>query len=228
MKLEWAGRRAALLTVLVTAATAGVSDAGGYLWFGSELAGEGTIYRYDIDEGIVDTAVSPTLPPGGSHWNNMATDGVRLYLGTPTTQYLGFADPHTGLVDSSTSYSPSLAGHKEDGAFRSESGTLWRITYSDLLHETTHSGVLVRTYAFPAATPGLVGLEWVRDTLYATDYSAGNPAHIGIVDLDSTDNSATFTVIPWKAGGAPPGGSPGDWTAGLAYDREAGTLYVAN
>jgi hypothetical protein len=194
------------------------------LWFGSENAGEGNIYRYNILTKSVDLVVSPTLPSGAAHWNNMATDGARLYLGNPTTQYLGFANPWTGVVDSSTTYSPALAGHKEDGAFRASSGTLWRVTFSGLLHETTIDGQHLRTFVFPGATPGLVGLEWVDETLYATDYSAANPGHIGTISLTS-DSTATFTVIPWAM--APPGGSPGDWACALAYDPQAQMLYMA-
>jgi hypothetical protein len=87
------------------------AHAGGYLWLGSEYQGAGTIYRYDIADGVVDLSVSPALPGGATHWNNMATDGATLYLGNPTTQYLGFADPYTGVVGSSTTYSVALAGH---------------------------------------------------------------------------------------------------------------------
>jgi hypothetical protein len=198
--------------------------AGGYLWLGSEYQGAGTIYRYDIADGVVDLSVSPALPGGATHWNNMATDGTTLYLGNPTTQYLGFADPYTGVVGSSTTYSVALAGHKEDGAFRPGSGTLWRVTYSGYLHEMTTAGVWVRSFT---GLPPLVGLEWVGETLYATDYSAANPAHVGVITLDEMANTATFTVVPWASGGAPPGGAPGDWAGALAYDAMDGDLYLA-
>jgi hypothetical protein len=116
-----------------------------------------------------------------------------------------------------------LAGHKEDGAYHASSGNLWRVTFSDLLHEVTPGGTLVRTFALPAATPNLVGLEWVGSTLYGSDYTSES---IGVIALTS-DSTATYTPIPWAPGGAPPGGNPGDWTAGLAYDGQAGVLYLA-
>jgi hypothetical protein len=202
---------------------ASFANATGYLWFGSEMAGEGSIYRYNIRTKTIDLVASPTLPAGATHWNNMATDGTRLYLGNPGTQYVGFANILTGQVDSSTTYSSTVSGIKEDGAYRASSGTLWRVTFSDLLVETTTQGVVLRRFVFPAATPGLVGLEWVGETLYATNYSTGN---IGTIALLS-DSTASFTTIPWALGGTPPGGSPGDWTCGLAYDQQHNQLYMA-
>jgi hypothetical protein len=187
--------------------------ADGYLWFGSEFQGEGTIYRFNLATGSVDLTVRPALPPGGSHFNNMATDGARLYLGTPTTQWVGVADIRTGEVLSTHTYTPSLSGHKEDGAFRRSTGNLWRVTFSGSLHEVTPGGQLVRTY--PTAG-GLVGLEWVGDTLYATDYTGE-----GIGSFAFGPGTAVWTVIPWAAGQAPVGD-----TAGLAFDAYAGVLYM--
>ena len=198
----------------------------GYLWIGAENAGEGSIYRYNIASGIVDLVTSPSLPFGTTHWTNMATDGATLYIGPPDSHYIGFADPLTGVVSSSSSYSPTLPGHKEDGAYYRPNDTNWRMTFQDILYEVTRSGVLVRRFNLPAATPSLIGLEWVGGVLYSTDSGAANPAHIGVVNLTS-DSTATFTAISWTSGGGPPGGSPGDSTAGLAYDQQDSVLYMA-
>jgi hypothetical protein len=198
-------------------ALSSAARADGFLWLGAERAGEGNIYRYNINTGVVDLTVRPSLPPGAAHWNNMATDGVQLYLGNPYTDYLGFMDPYSGAATGSSVYAPSLAGLKEDGAFRTSTRTLWRVTFSGQLYETTTAGVLVRSFTIAS---GLVGLEWVGETLYATNYEAGN---VGQVTLNETTKTATFTIIPW----APGGGSPGDNTVGLAYDQQAGDLYMA-
>lgn len=218
----------ALLGVMALAATtlAGPAAAGGYIWLGAELSGAGSIYRFNIDSGIVDLILQPELPPGASHWNNMAVDGTTLYLGNPTTQYIGFADLHSGVVHSSGAYNPDLTGHKEDGAYDPSTGSMWRVTFSDLLYEITPAGNLVRQFVLPASTPNLIGLEWVGENLYATDWDAANPGHLGRIELTS-DTTATFAEIPWAAGGAPPGGSPEDWSAGLAYDRQSDVLYLA-
>ena len=173
-------------------ALSGPARAGGYLWLGSEMQGEGSIYRYNINTGVVDLSLSPALPVGASHWNNMATDGARLYLGTPTTQYVGLADPYTGASLGSAVYSPSLAGHKEDGAFRASSGTLWRVTYTGQLYEIT------------AAASGSISLSLfdvrgrLLETLMRDEYKT-----LGIHELDYRPhlNSGVYVLrLQWGAG----------------------------
>lgn len=212
----------ALLSSILILSNAPRAGADGYLWLGSEFQGEGNVYRYNIGAGAVDLVVSPSLPGGAAHWNNVAFDGANLLFGNPTTQYIGFADPHTGVVGSSSVYSPELAGHKEDGAYNPGTGRIWRMTYSGLLHELTPAGALVQTYSIES---GLVGLEWAGGSLYSTNYSAANPANVGVVSFPGGAN-ATFTIIPWAPGAAPPGGSPGDWGGALAYDPTEDKLYL--
>jgi hypothetical protein len=191
------------------------ASAGGHLWLGAEFAAEGKVFRYDIDAGVIDLTLTPTLPPGASHFNNMATDGVHVYYGSPTTQWIGVADIHTGIVIDELTYSPSAAGHKEDGAFNPQTGTLWRVTFSDLLHEVSADGAVLNTWSGVGA---LVGLEWVGGTLYSTNYSGGA---IGRINFTSA-TTAEFIPIPWARGAAPAAST----AAALAYDDEDDVLYM--
>ncbi|MCA9286602.1 MAG: hypothetical protein KDA22_15360, partial [Phycisphaerales bacterium] len=203
---------AATTIATVIAATA---HAGGYLWMGSEFVTEGTIYRYNIDLGTIDLSISPQVPPGGTHWNNMACDGTHLYIGTPTTQYVGVLDALSGRLLDEHEYTPSIGGHKEDGAYRASTESLWRVTFTNLLHEVTTGGELVQTFTGVGA---LVGLEWVGETLFATNYSGGS---IGTIEFGE-GQSASFVPIPWTAGGAPAAGTLG----ALAYDADEEQLYL--
>ncbi|HYE02307.1 MAG TPA: GC-type dockerin domain-anchored protein [Phycisphaerales bacterium] len=187
----------------------------GFLWLGSEFQAEGTIFRYNLQTGTIDRVVSPPRPSGVTHWNNMAIDGSFLYIGSPSSQYVGVCDLDTGAVLASHTYTPALSGHKEDGAYHPGTGNLWRATFSNLLHEVTPTGQLVRTYTGGGA---LVGLEWVGGTLYATNYSNGD---IGVLSLNPANNTATFTPVPWA-----PGGPTISETAALAYDADSGVLYM--
>ena len=201
---------------LANLAAASAAHAGGHLWLGAEFAGEGNVYRYDIANNLVELMGSPTLPAGAAHFNNMATDGVFVYYGNPTTNYLGIADIYTGVVATSTTYSSSLTGHKEDGAYHCGSASLWRATFSgNRLHETTLSGTVLTSYVGVSnSLNGIVGLEWVGDQLYATNYTTGT---FGEITLDGTN--ATYTVIPFN--GLDPSGNAG----ALAYDEEDDVLY---
>jgi hypothetical protein len=188
----------------------------GWLWLTSEFAGEGNVYRFNLDTGMVDLIISPPLPAEAMHWNNAATDGTYLYLGSPTTQYFGVFDIMTGGSETAVEYSPALAGHKEDGAYRRSSDTLWRITFSGAaLYETTKTGTLVNTFN---GTSGLVGLEWVGPDLYATNFTDKS---IGRIVFNGS--AITYEAIPWAADPGPP---LGENAAGLAYDARDGVLYM--
>ena len=186
--------------------------AGGYLWLGAEFQGEGNYYyRFNIDTCEVDFAAQHA---GSDHWNNMATDGSFLYIAHPTSQLVTRCDAHTGEVISSFEYTPGLSGHREDGAYRASTGTLWRATFSgNVLHETTTGGVLVQSYG---GVGSLVGIEWVGETLYATNWNGG-----GIGEIVFDGDSGMYVDIPWSAGGAPNGS-----TAALAYDPNDDVLYM--
>lgn len=189
--------------------------AAGHLWLGAEYAGEGNIYRYDILSNTIDLIASPPRPAGGEHWNNCATDATRLYLGVPNQQYIGYADPVTGAIGSSGSYSPALGGRFEDGAANPGTGNLWRVTYNSTLHETTTTGALVQTYTTAAS---IVGIEWKGSTLYGAIWTNSN-TNFGRFDFVGT--TATFVAIPWGAGG-----SPQARLGALAYDAQDDVLYV--
>ena len=210
---RWLARAATAVLVVLAAAP---THASGYIWLTAEYAGEGKVFRYNIQTGQIDLTVTPSLPSGGSHWNNGATDATSLYLGTPTTQYLGIADVYTGIVHTSRAYSQALGGHKEDGAVAYGTGNLWRVAYgSGELFETTKEGTLVRRFT---GLPGnMVGLEWVGDVLYGTNYTGRD---IGAITLGGS--TAAFTMIPWEGGKEPVGS-----TAGLAYDPLDRVLYMA-
>jgi len=209
-------RTVLLIGSVCAAAGSGSAFADGWLWMGAEFAGKGSIYRYSIETGTIDLVVSPVLPPGGSHFNNLACDATTLYIGTPTTQYIGKIDPATGAFLGSSSYSPDAGGHKEDGAVHPGTGQLWRATFSNLIHETTTTGTILASYS---GSGSLVGLEWVDETLYATDYTGGR---IGRIQFDG-GSSVTFVPIPWDPEAAP----DGPFAAGLAYDQHDKTLYMS-
>ena len=87
----------------------------------------------------------------------------------------------------------------EDGAFRSSSGTLWRVTYNSTLHEMTTTGTWLNTWSVPAS---LVGLEWVGTSLHATKWSTADGS-FGRIDFNGA--TATFVPILWRPGFAPSG-----------------------
>ena len=197
-------------SVLVT--VGGEANAAGYLWLGAEYAGEGSYYRYDVAGNVIDRACSRALPPGGEHWNNMATDGTHLYVGAPNNQLLGRASGSNCDPIADFTYAPALAGRLEDGAYRESSNSLWRVSYNGDLYETTLSGGLLQSYT---TTNGLVGLAWVGDALYATSFLNGS---IGEVTLAAP--AALYTPIPWN--GPAPTGTMG----ALAYDPVTPILYL--
>jgi hypothetical protein len=201
----------ALLSCLVPS----LATAGGHLWLGAEYAGEGNVYRYDIASSTIDLIASPPRPSGGEHWNNCATDATTLYLGVPNQQYIGYADPQTGMIHTDGAYSSTLAGRFEDGAVHPTTGNLWRVTYNGTLHETTTDGTLVQTYTTAGS---LVGIEWVGSTLYAGVWTNSN-TNFGRLEIAGT--IATFVAVPWAAGG-----SPDARLAALAYDAQDDVLYV--
>ncbi len=190
------------------------AHAGGYLWLGAEFQGEGNIYRFNLATGMVDMVQAHA---GTDHWNNMATDGASLYLGHPLSNTLNRHDAYSGALVSPGTYSTTLAGHKEDGAFGD--GSLWRVTYSGtiVLHRTTTAGVAESTFTM-TSNPGLVGLEFVADTLFATTY---NTRDIGTLQR-VTATTLSFVARPWAAGEEP----PFDHGA-LAYDAQDDVLYMA-
>jgi hypothetical protein len=189
------------------------AHAGGYLWLGAEYQGEGNIYRFNLATGMIDMVQAHA---GVDHWNNMATGGGSLYLGHPTTDVLNRHDAMTGALISPGSYSTTLAGHKEDGAFHD--GSLWRIAFSgaSVLHRTTTAGVAETT--FTGSNPGFVGIEFVGDTMFATAYGART---IGTLHRVSA-TQVTYNVRPW-ATGQQPAASHG----ALAWDADAESLYMS-
>jgi len=190
------------------------AGAAGYLWLGAEYHGEGNVYRYNIGTGMVDKV---SAFAGTDHWNNMATDGTYLYLGHPTSGTMNRHDAITGDFISPGGYSSTLDGHKEDGAFWD--GSLWRITYSGntVLHRMTTAGVAETTFTMPSNL-GFVGIEFVDDTIYATRY---NGHEIGTLQRVSATTLA-FIPIPWAQDQ-----EPSYQFAALAYDADAGDLYMA-
>jgi hypothetical protein len=189
------------------------AHAGGYLWLGAEYQGEGNIYRFNLATGMIDMVQAHA---GVDHWNNMATGGGSLCLGHPTTDVLYRHDAMTGALISPGSYSTTLAGHKEDGAFHD--GSLWRIAFSgaSVLHRTTTAGVAETT--FTGSNPGFVGIEFVGDTMFATAYGART---IGTLHRVSA-TQVTYNVRPW-ATGQQPAASHG----ALAWDADAESLYMS-
>ena len=205
-----AASRVAWLVLALLIADLRPAHAGGYLWLGAEYQVEGNAYRFNLQTRSIDKVISPTAT---DHWNNMATDGLHVYLSNPLTNVLNQHDAYSGALVTPGSYAPALGGHREDGAFAD--GSLWRITYTgNVLHRTTTAGVTETTFTVPT---GFVGIEWVGTTLFVSDYSTSRIGRL------TRTNATTwsYTAYPWK--GAPPIGNFG----ALAWDKQSDSLYLA-
>jgi len=186
------------------------AHAGGYLWLGAEYQVEGNAYRFNLQTRSIDKVISPTAT---DHWNNMATDGLNVYLSNPSSSVINTHDAYSGALIAPGSYSPALAGLREDGAFAN--GSLWRITYTgSVMYRTTTAGVVESTFTVPT---GCVGIEWVGTTLFVSNYSTSRIGRL------TRTNATTwsYAAYPWK--GTPPTGNFG----ALAWDKQADSLYLA-
>lgn len=201
--------------------------AGGFLWLSGEFATPVSIYRYNIQTGLIDMTVQPSfgggpLDPSADVYNNLAYDGSYLYVGSDDDNLLAKADPRSGTILSSTSYSPAPnpPSSWEDGAYHAGSGNLWRTGTTPTLLETTVTGAVLARYDVVGAST-LDGLEWVGNTLYATTFSA-----FGSISLSGS--IATFTEL-FGPNTTIPSGYPADQLPyGLALDQQAGLLYMVS
>lgn len=185
--------------------------AGGFLWMGSEYQGEGNIYRFNLQTMAIDMVQSPAGASG--HWNNAATGGGYVYFGSPTSDRMDRRDAYTGALLQTFTHSPSLSGHKEDGAFHDNS--LWRMTYSGGdLHRLSVTGVRETLFS---VTTGLVGIEFVRGQPIASSYPSSRVGRLN----RTGPTSFSFVSWPWGANAAPTG-----TLAGLAYDAQSEILYL--
>ena len=202
--------RSVWLVLALIAVAPRPAHAGGYLWLGAEYQVEGNAYRFNLQTRSIDKVISPTAT---DHWNNMATDGLNVYLSNPSSSVINTHDAYSGALIAPGSYSPALAGLREDGAFAN--GSLWRITYTgSVMYRTTTAGVVESTFTVPT---GCVGIEWVGTTLFVSNYSTSRIGRL------TRTNATTwsYAAYPWK--GTPPTGNFG----ALAWDRQADSLYLA-
>lgn len=217
--------RLAAITLLTSIAWP--AAAGGFLWLSGESAQPISIYRYNLQTGMIDKVVKPTFgsapfDPLADVYNNLAYDGKNLYIGSDDDNSLSAADPLSGVISSSTSYSPTPnpASSWEDGAFDTRTGNLWRAGTNSVLLETTVGGLVVGRFNVVDA-PSLDGLEWVGNTLYATTFSA-----FGKVNFSGS--TATFQEI-FGLGTTVPAGYPLDQSPeGLALDQQTNLLYMVS
>ncbi len=205
----------------------------GFLWLSAEFAEPTSIYRYNLQTGIVDSVVQPSfggepLDPTTDVYNNLAYDGTNLYLGTDDNDLFATADPLNGAVLQTTTYSPTPDEPRgwEDGAFNLATGNLWRAgtephpSNNRSLLETTVTGSVVNRFEVDGVT-GLAGLEWIDDMLYATTFDA-----FGSISFSGA--TATFNEIFGLGTVIPPGYPTDHSPQGLALDQETGFLYMAS
>ena len=202
----------ASLIFLLVPWVSGPVCASGYLWLsGYDWSGNPTpIYRYDIAADSIDLVVDTGLDD--QMVNNLAIDGVTLYIGGGHGQEFWKAEALTGEVYDQKVYSSALPTPLLDGAFRASNGDLYRAQAFARVCETDTTGQLIAVHD---VTNGgeLNGLEFIEDQLYATN------AGFGSIETGST---WTFTAIPLTGIGS----GTGWFYGGLAYDAEAGVLYM--
>jgi MYXO-CTERM domain-containing protein len=207
---------------LVAAAGASPAMAGGYLWISAEFSSPfGTppkIWRYNVGTGLVDYSIKPTfggndLDPNADVYNNLASDGVNLYVGTDDADVFAVADRITGVCNSNPGYQPPPSGSWEDGSYNKSNGHLYRMGTSFL--ETDTSGNVL----FNRTINGLgfsLGSEWIGSTMYSTDLGT-TFGEVQIIDA----NTAQFVNTSGIAG------IPGTHIyEALALDEDTNILYM--
>lgn len=210
-----------LLTLAGVAAIAArvvPAQAGGFLWISSEFVSDpAPIHRYNIATGTIDLVTVPGI--AGDVVNNLATDGTVLYLGTDDGQDFWKANEITGVPFFMGNYNPPTnPASMEDGAFRALNGHLYRANYTsaaERMYETDTNGTVLAAFQVNNVD-FLCGLEFVGLQLYGTSLDGGS---FGAINFNGL--SWDYVQIPLAA---IPGGH---LYGGLAYDQQAGVLYLA-
>lgn len=181
--------------------------ANGYIWLSSEHASPYSLYRFNLQTHTIDKTVNLNLSPGTRVYNNLAFDGVNLYVGTNDTNLFAKLNPYSGYVRSSSAYAPTQTSFFEDGAYDGVTGTLWRA--GTRLVQTTTNGAVLDSYPYAR---NMIGLECVNGVMYGTDFD-----NFGIVTIQAGQVVLTPITVC----------SPLYGKLGLAYDQQAHRLYMA-
>lgn len=208
--------------VLAAATCPAVAGGSGYLWISAEFSSPfGTppnIWRYNLGTGQVDYSIKPTfngndLDPNADVYNNLASDGVNLYVGTDDADVFAIADRLTGVCNSNPGYNPQPPGSWEDGSYNKSNGHLYRMGSSFL--ETDTSGNVL----FNRTINGLgfsLGSEWIGNTMYSTDLGT-TFGEVQIIDANTAQfvNTSGIANIPGS-----------HIYCGLALDEANNQLYM--